>query len=392
MATVVVFIVAAALVLRLVSIHDYVEDVNGAIITDIRPTRLMSEDQYLIAKVYRQLGQDVRRGEPLVQLDGSRQRVALVKLEQSLQARRSELEYNRKRLDGIDRKLALNTQIILRKKRLASIEASHTRMAVALDAKRKKAARELRVLSEEIIDRIIPALDTQALSEIEKARVLSTANSDLRQMYQFAAEVQANQRKSERDSMLLQIEVAELEAEQVNLELARADISRALAALQGEIESLEQERAQITDQLTRLLVRSPVDGSIVRVSPNLLDSNLVERNEELFLIQPQGSRLEAELVLTDEQFRDARVGQDVNLELYAWNHYKHGTIRGEIVSISSSKIMPQVFQAKAPHFIAKVRISPGQDLQLRPGYNLKARILLGKISLFDYILKKIRVQ
>jgi multidrug resistance efflux pump len=391
-AIVLAFVVAAAVALRLVPIHDYVEDVNGAIITDVRPTRLLSEDQYLIAKVYKRLGDSVRRGDALVQLDGAKQRVEMVKLEQSMDAKRSELAYNREKQESIDLKLGLNSQVIEKKRRLASMDARNTKMIVALDAKRTGVARELRLLSEDIVHRIVPALDSPAISKIEKAKVLSDANSNLQRMYEFAAETQSNQHKAERDQLLLQVEVAELEVEQANLRLTKAEVSRSINVLQGEIESIMQEHAELDDALDRLLIRAPIDGQIIRVSPSLLDSNLVEQNDELFLIQPAGASLEAELALTDEQFKDARVGQEVNLELYAWNHYKYGSIRGEITSISSSKIMPQIYQSKSPQFIANVRILPEQNLQLQAGYDLEATIILGKISLFDFILKKIQVK
>ena len=391
-AIVLAFVVVAGLALRMVPIHDYVENVDGAIITNVRPTRLLSEDQYLIARVYKHLGDDVRRGEPLVQLDGARQRVEMVKLDQSIADKRSELAYSREEQKSIDHKLDLNSQVIEKKRRLASMDAKDTAMIVALDAKREGVARELRTLSEDIAHRLIPALDSPAISKIEKAKVLADANSNLQRMYEFAAEAQSNRTKAERDHLRVQVEIAEQEVEQANLRLTKVDLARAIGVLEGEIRSIEQERDQLKDALGRLSIRAPVSGKVIRVSPSLLDSNLVEKNEELFLIQPSGASLEAELALTDEQFKDARVGQDVNLELYAWNHYKYGSVRGRIASISSSKIMPQIYPSKSPQFVASVRILPQQNLQLKPGYNLQATIILGKISLLEFILKKIRVE
>jgi membrane fusion protein len=392
LATVAAFVIVAAVVLRVFSVHDYIDNIDGAITTDVPPVKIISEDQYRISRVFKHLGERVRRGDPLIQLDGAQQRITLLKLEKTLEAKRSELQYSRDRLAGTEQKIELNARITERKLRLASLDAGQTKMTIELDARRQKAAREIQALSEKILARTIPALDTPALSDIEKARVLSTAHADLRQMHQVASEVRANQNRVERERLLTQIEVTQLQDQWADLQLARADIQRTIDELTTEVATLEQERMEIRNALSRLLIRSPADGSVIRISPNILNANLVERNEELFLIHGDGSKLEAELLLTDEQFKDARVGQRVNLELHAWNHYKHGVIRGRIVSISGSKVMPKVLPAKTASFAAVVRIDPGQRLSLRPGYDLKARIILGEVSLLDYMLKKIRFQ
>lgn len=386
------FVLAFSACLRFVQVHDYVENVDGAISTDIPPTKLIAEDQHLISHVYKQLGDVVRRGEPLVQLDGRRQRIELVKLEQAQESKTQELKYNSERLRAIEEKLEINANIAASKARLERLEREQVRMTIAMDAKRREAATQIEAISERIIERAMPALDSPALSEIEKARILSNAHADLRQMHQVSVEFQSNLQRGERDALESRIEIAELSNDRADLQLAKADAERAIASLSAELDSIRQERAQIEDALTRLLIRAPASGEIVRVSQNVLSANLIERNEELFLIRNTGSDLEAELVLTDEQYRDARVGQKVNLELHAWNHYKYGAIEGEIIELSSSKIQPQVFQSENPAFIARVRIRPGQHRELQAGYELKARIVLGRVTLFDYLLKKIRIQ
>ncbi|MEH6416272.1 HlyD family efflux transporter periplasmic adaptor subunit [Pseudomonas sp. CGJS7] len=386
------FVLAISLPLRLIAIHDYVDDVEGAIMTDEPPVKLISEDQYLISRAYRQLGERVERGELLVQLDGAKQRVGLSKLEQSLESKQLQLKYDEQSLLTIQNKLAINRRIVDGKIRLARIEDEEIRLAVELDAKGKKAAGEIERLSERILAKTIPALDSPAISQIEKAKILSTAHSDLRQMHQVTAEAQANIHKREREGLRTEIEVAELQKERSDLELSHTDAERGIAALRAEIGTLVKEREQINDALTRLEIRSPTRGTVIRVSPNLQNANLVEKAEELYLIQHEGSKLEAELVLTDEQYKDVKPGQKVNLELYAWNHYKHGAVRGTIFFVSKSKVMPQMYPSKSPIFVARARIDPGQSLTIQPGYSFKARVMLEKISLFEFILKKIRFE
>lgn len=386
------FVLIAGLCLQFVQVHDYVDDVDGAISTDKPPTKLISEDQYLIAAVRRRLGDTVSRGDVLLELDGRKQAVELAKLQQSIEAKSLEAKYNGERLLAIDEKLAINARIVTSKLRLADLDRSQIRATIEMDAKRKSAAGRIEAMSQRIIERALPALDSPALSEIEKVRLLANAHADLKQMQQVNSEFQANLQKKERDSLLTEIDVAQLNKERADLELSRVDVAREIAEIQGQIASMRQEQEEIAGALTRLVVRAPVAGTIVRVSQNILNANLVERGEELFLIRDSGSALEAELILTDEQYKDARVGQKVNLELHAWNHYKHGAIEGEIVELSAGKIQPQVFQAKSPAFVARVHIRPGRHPQLQVGYELQARIVLGRISLFDYLLKKIKVE
>lgn len=378
--------------LNLVKIHDYVEDVEGAITTDVPPVKLISEDQFLIRRVHRNLGDRVRAGDPLISFNGERQKIELVRIEQSISSKSAEIDYGRKRLAAIEQKIGVNAQIVSSKLRVNEIETDRTALDIQLDSRRRSAEQQISGISERIIEKIIPALDSPVFSDLEKARILSEAHADLREMHRIRSESTSNLRDIERRRLETLIEVAELRKEIADLELGRADALREIAALQFEVDSLRQEAAEKKESLGRLVVRAPHDGVVTSVSRNVRDANLVERNEEMFVIRRAGSKLEAELALTDEQYKDARVGQRVNLKLHAWNHYKYGPIEGEIVAISAGKIMPQMYRTQNPTFIARVRILPGQGAELQPGYGFDARIILARVSLLDYLLKKVKFE
>lgn len=386
------FLVGTAVLMNVVPVHDYVDDVRGAITTDIPPAKLIAEDQFLIKQVYRRVGDPVKAGEPLIRFNGERQSVEVARIDQSLLSKAAEVEYGRQRLHAIEQKVAVNGQIVEGKLRVTEIEADRIQLSIELDARRKKAEKEISAISERILDKAIPALDSPVFSDLEKARILSDAHADLRDMHRITSESRANLHDIERRRLLTRIEVGELRKESADLELDRADALREITALEAELAALRQERKEKQTSLTRLVVRAPFDGVVTRVSQNVRDANLVPRGEELFVVQRKGAEIEAELALTDEQFKDARVGQKVNLELHAWNHYKYGAVEGRIHSISASKIVPQMYRTQEPMFIARVRIVPGQSADLQPGYDFDARILLGKISLFDYMLKKVRIE
>jgi multidrug efflux pump subunit AcrA (membrane-fusion protein) len=228
-------------------------------------------------------------------------------------------------------------------------------------------------------------------SNLDRMKILSNAHAELRQMQDLSTQMQNNAYLPEETARKAVIELSTLRKENADMRLARANAERAAFAIQSTVTRLGIKRDKLKADLARAYVLAPIDGYIVNVSPDVRDANVVKDNAEMFAIHDQASPLEAELVLTDEQFKDTRVGQRVNMELYAWNHYKHGVIPGEIVAITRSKVIPTIAESKTAAFVAKVRIAKADIRNIKMGFDLKARIILGNISLFDYLLKKLNL-
>jgi multidrug resistance efflux pump len=210
-------------------------------------------------------------------------------------------------------------------------------------------------------------------------------------MHQLSVEHQANRTRLQRERLSTSIAIEELIEEKINAEMETADALRLASILEGEINVLERQRSALLTALARLEVRAPISGIISRMSEGLATANLVQRGEELFLIHDERSRIEGEIVLTDEQYKDAFVGQRVRLQLRAWNHYKYGTLEGRITAISRQKMVPRTYPTPNAMYVARVDLLTEGKERVEVGYLFDAKLLQANVPLLEYLLKKVRI-
>lgn len=388
---IILFLLLLAAILQLVPITDHLDDVTGKISSASPPIKLMSDGQYRIEKVHVRLDQYVRKGQLLLAFAHESVQAELQATESEIAGNARELAFHQAERATIVEKIALNERIIVDKENLKKILDEKNALVLSLDAERKVSTEKIRALSSKLLNQILPRIDDPMFSSLDRMKILSNAHAELRQMQDLSTQMQNNSYLPEETRRKAAIEVSTLRKENADLRLGLANAERAAFAIESTVARLEIKRTKLKSDLARAFVTSPIDGYIVNVSPGVRDANLVKDNEEMFAIHNQGSPLEAELVLTDEHFKDARVGQRVNMELYAWNHYKHGVLPGEIVSITRTKVMPTIAESKTASFVAKVRINQPDLRNIKMGFDLKARIILGNVSLFDYLLKKLNL-
>jgi hypothetical protein len=75
-------------------------------------------------------------------------------------------------------------------------------------------------------------------------------------------------------------------------------------------------------------------------------------------------------------------GQDINLKLDAYNYYRYGAVKGKITYVSPSDVN-QTF-----YCLARID-SYNPNIDLKAGYKLKGEIIVEKMVLYQYIMKKL---
>lgn len=385
------FLLALVLIMHLVPVTDYLDGVSGRISSATPPVKILSDGQHRIGKVHVQLDQRVKKGDVLIEFAREALDAELRATDAEIAGHDRELGFHQTEIATIGEKIELNERIIADKDRLKKIVDEKNALVMQLDSERQATTEKIRALSDKLLNRILPRIDDPMFSSLDRMKILSNAHAELRQMQDLSTQMQNNTYLPEETRRRAAIEASTLRKENADLRLARADAERAVHAIENTVARLKIKRTRLSSDLERTTVVAPADGYIVDISPAIRQANLVKDNEEMFAIHDQASPLEAELVLTDEQFRDTRVGQRVNMELYAWNHYKHGIIPGEIVAISRTKVIPVMAASKSAVFVAKVRIPERSASDIKMGFDLKARVVLGDITLFAYLLKKLNL-
>ena len=152
--------------------------------------------------------------------------------------------------------------------------------------------------------------------------------------------------------------------------------------------NIEKNKAN-ADRDQRKSVVSPVNGVINKLY-FYTEGGIVKPGDKMAEITPLEDSLtiEAKIKSSDRAF--IWEGQDVSVEITAYDYSRYGLLAGKLVSIS-----PDSFEDKngAIFYLAKVKADVNQfapDLPILPGMVANVNILTGKKTVLEYILKPIK--
>jgi HlyD family secretion protein/adhesin transport system membrane fusion protein len=156
-----------------------------------------------------------------------------------------------------------------------------------------------------------------------------------------------------------------------------------------EINKLVEKNKANADREQRKSVISPVNGIINKLY-FYTEGGIVKPGDKLAEITPIEDNLtiEAKIKSSDRAF--IWEGQDVSIEITAYDFSRYGLLNGKLISIS-----PDSFEDKngSIYYIAKINAdvnSFGEELPILPGMVANVNILTGKKTILEYILKPLK--
>ena len=156
-----------------------------------------------------------------------------------------------------------------------------------------------------------------------------------------------------------------------------------------EINKLVEKNKANADREQRKSVISPVNGIINKLY-FYTEGGIVKPGDKLAEITPIEDNLtiEAKIKSSDRAF--IWEGQDVSIEITAYDFSRYGLLNGKLISIS-----PDSFEDKngSIYYIAKINAdvnSFGEELPILPGMVANVNILTGKKTVLEYILKPLK--
>lgn len=173
----------------------------------------------------------------------------------------------------------------------------------------------------------------------------------------------------------------------------RMDTYEQLAKVTGEKAELQSVLGRQEGELSRLQVRSPVNGIVKSFSIKTV-GGVIAPGSLVAEIVPTGQRLEAFTRVKPKDIGNVRMGQRVQIKVQAYDYSRYGSISGKVASLSAGTFQDE----KTGEPFYKVRIvldrdyagkDKGKDL-LVPGMTLTADILTGRTNLLMYLLSPVR--
>jgi len=168
---------------------------------------------------------------------------------------------------------------------------------------------------------------------------------------------------------------------------ARIKLSDAIS----EIESLRATSTALEDQVSRTLVRSPMNGIVQNIFVNTI-GGVIKPGQDIMEIVPSDETLLVEVKIKPKDIAFIYFGQKAIVKFTAYDFSIYGGLDGKVVLIS-----PDTIKDEKDNVFYTVRIKTdknsigrdGKNLKIIPGMTVSVDIITGQKSVLDYILKPI---
>ena len=157
---------------------------------------------------------------------------------------------------------------------------------------------------------------------------------------------------------------------------------RDILELQAAIKDRNYNLTYIADELDKLTIISPINGTVSNLFNARQNLSIINKGEVLTIIAPKKETFYAKIILDEKDLSYIKKGQEIILKLDAYNYYKYGAIKGKITYVSPSDV------DKTFYCLASMG-KYNSNIRLKAGYILKGEVIIEKMRLFQYIIKKL---
>lgn len=381
---------------------------NGQLVVSGQRQSVQHRDGGVVAKIEVVEGQQVRKGDTLVELAGAEVRAqerALAAQLVNLQAQRARLNAELSgaaainwpaefaRADGSLRAAipeairlqssefaARRSALVAQSQVLGQQSAQSNQSAVGYQSKMVSSAEQERLIQAEI-DALRPVAEKGFVSQ-SRMRALERAKADLQgQRGQYQANV-AEARSAASGGRLRQIEAEKSYRERASAEL------RDVEFLLGE---LTPKYRAAKDQLERLKIRAPVTGTVIGLNVFTV-GGVIAPGQTLMDIVPDKSDLVVGARVSIDDADDLRVGQEAQVRFLGLHDRNLPVITGALTKLSADSLTDK--ESGDVFYTAEVRVSAeqirklqavrGKDFELRAGAPVAVLIPLKKRTALQY--------
>lgn len=174
----------------------------------------------------------------------------------------------------------------------------------------------------------------------------------------------------------------------------RSEVGKELAEIRGRWSELVEKRVAALDQLKRVDLRAPQDGTVHQMTVHTI-GGLVTPSEPAMLIVPEQDQLVVEAKFAPQDIDNVRLGQNAVLRFPAFNTRTTPEIEGAVTRVSADLTNdPKTGQG---YYTARLRISEEQkrrlgDVRLVSGMPVEAYIQIGARSVLSYLTRPLADQ
>jgi HlyD family secretion protein len=185
----------------------------------------------------------------------------------------------------------------------------------------------------------------------------------------------------------------ELQILQIDQEM-RSEVGRDLADIRGKTAELVEKKVAAEDQLKRVDIRAPLDGTVFQMSVHTV-GGVITTGEVLMLIVPQADALEVEVKVAPQDIDQIRLGQAASLRFTAFNQRTTPELNGEVNRISADVTEDQ--KTGVRYYTVRIAIPASEIARLEgqkivPGMPVESFIQTSPRTVMSYLIRPLHDQ
>jgi HlyD family secretion protein len=382
---------------------------SGSVVVDSNVKKVQHPTGGIVGELRVRDGDRVHAGDVVVRLDETVTRANLAIVTKGLgemMARKARLESERDGLDAI----TFPAQLLA--------EADDPDRAAAMDSERKlfnlrKTARsgqkaQLRERIAQLGEEITGLAAQQnskakeiALIERELAGVRELWKQNLVQLTRLTAlEREAARLDGERGQLVAasaqakgKIAETALQILQIDQDIA-SDVAKELREVDGKIGELVERKVAAEDQLKRIDIRAPQDGTVFQLAVHTI-GGVITAGDPIMLIVPEADNLSVEVKVNPQDIDQLQLNQKAILRFSAFNIRTTPEIEGVVTRISADTSTDQ--RTGQSYYTVRIAMPADQierlgEVKLLPGMPVEAFMQTRDRTMLSYLIKPLHDQ
>ncbi|HLA56590.1 MAG TPA: HlyD family efflux transporter periplasmic adaptor subunit [Flavobacterium sp.] len=376
------FVLIVTILIFALNINDSVDFKEGQIFSDTPQLKINAPNEVRVLKILVKEGQAVKKGDTLFLLENKKTRSEHDVLVSDVAAMENKII--------IINKLIENTQ-----SRKSSLQQLLRIQSNIYKTDRKKAAYEISALNNKIN---LASQQSSILTDKFKTDSLLYAKGAISRYEMSDTKNQNLSDKKGEVDIKSSYSVKNYDYQNLanNLKRTKNDLRRSIIDEDNDIENYQKEILElqtqikdgksnlnyIGDELSKMVVTSPFNGTVSNLFNVRQNQEVISKGDLLAIIAPSSEKFYAKVILNEKDLAYVKNGQDINLKLDAYNYYRYGAIKGKISYVSPSDV------DKTFYCLAGIsKYNP--NINLKAGYKLKGEVIIEKMVLYQYIMKKL---
>ena len=376
----------------------------GAIVVDSNVKKVQHPTGGVVGEVRVRDGDRVRAGDIVVRLDETVTRANLsivTKGLNELAARKARLEAER---DGAE---AVNFPADLLARRadpdVAAAIASESKLFELRRSSRTGQKSQLRQRVGQLQEEI-GGLTAQQTAKGKEIALIERELTGVRDLFQrnliqinrlTALEREATRLDGERGQLIASVaqskgKIAELELQilQIDQDLS-SEVAKELREVDGKIGEFVERKVTAEDQLKRIEIRSPQDGTVFQSNVHTV-GGVIAAGDAIMMIVPDADALTVEAKVNPQDIDQLKLGQTALLRFTTFNQRTTPEIFGTVSRISADITIDQ--RTGASFYTIRLNMTPQQiarlgDVRLVPGMPVETFVQTGERTVMSYLVK-----